>query len=214
MTYSTSSSFVAILALALAAGCSASGGVDNPTGTCAAPDDGSRAGYHAADGSTWLPDCGNTLQREYWRVFAESAESAYLMPRPDGAAELGAACEDTSHALHALVEHHALCHAAKGDADLALVNHIPPADALRVSHELHTHLRFVTDAGLGIAPFPIPSDIVDACALHTATNSAELTAICKREQARLDSGSEEAFSYDGPGAVELAARLNELYGIP
>ena len=63
-------------------------------------------------------------------------------------------------------------------------------------------------------PWPIPSDIVDACGLQPAANSAALTAVCERERAGLQSGFENATGYTGPGGVELVTRLNELYGIP
>jgi len=37
--------------------------------------------------------------------------------------------------------------------------------------------------------------------------------MCDREAERLRTGLEIGFSYQGPAAVELAARLNELYGV-
>jgi hypothetical protein len=93
------------------------------------------------------------------------------------------------------------------------VNDVALADALRVAHFLHGRLRFATTGGgLGITPYPLPSDIVDACALHGGS-SKELEALCQRERDRLASGTDLGFTYEGPGAVELVARLNELYGI-
>jgi hypothetical protein len=178
---------------------------------CPAPSDGSRAGYHSASGSTWISDCNNVLRREYWRVFLHH-ESAYIIPRPDGAPELQTICADVQHALRPLIDHYRLCSMATDTAHVKQVNNMKPADALQITHFLHTQLRFkaVDD---GITPFPIPSDIIDACNLHPQANSSEFTAICGREQNRLKSGQDIGFTYTGPGARELAARLNELYGI-
>jgi hypothetical protein len=215
-------STTAVLALALGiAACGSNGPgssrnaspIANPTGTCAPPGDGSRAGYHSAAGTTWLPDCGNALRREYWRVFAQTPDSAYVIPRPDGARELASACNDPGHELNGLAQSYALCRPASSGAEVERVNDILPADALAITHFMHGVLRFTMDAGLGIAPHPLPSDIVDACALHPDTASADLRAICERERDRLESGHDIGFSYTGPGAVELVALLNELYGI-
>jgi hypothetical protein len=187
----------------------------NPSGSCKPTDNGARAGYHAALDSRWLPDCQNPLAREYFRVFTESATSAYVIPRPDGSPYLEPVCSDPQHELHALVEEHALCAAAESDAAAALVNSIPPADALRIAHYLHAQLkwRVIDKPGAGIDPSPLPSDIIDACDLDAMANSADFESLCQRERDRLASGIGIGFFYKGPGAVELVARLNELYGI-
>jgi hypothetical protein len=189
--------------------------IPNPTGSCVAPNDGARAGYHAPNGDTWLPDCENVLQREYWRVFAVSATSAYTIPRLDGEPRLQPACTDAAHALAVLADRYGLCASAMTTAEVDQVNDMAPVDALAITHFLHAQLRFsVADTVLGIDPFPIPSDILDACALHAQTTSADLKAMCDRERDRIQSGNDMGFTYTGPGAVELVARLNELYGIP
>jgi len=196
----------------LAASCGAE--IANPTGSCEASGDGARAGYHSAGDSTWLPDCQNALRREYWRVFAVSAASAYTIPRLDGEPRLQPPCVDASHPLARLVDQYGLCAAATNEEEVSRVNDIAPIDALTLTHFLHLQLRFTaTDGGLGIDPFPIPADILDACGLHPDINSADLSALCERERDRLQSGIDIAFSYTGPGAPELVARLNELYGI-
>ncbi len=188
--------------------------IENPTGNCVAPDSGGRAGYHHPGDTQWLPDCKNPLSREYWRVFATTPETAYLMPRPDGYVGLQPACTNEDHPLHPVVLEHSLCKPASSPAEVARINAIHPRDALAIAHELHASLRFVaTDDGLGIEPFPIPSDIIDACKLHANDDLPELAAICQREEERLASGQNIGFRYEGPGAVELAKRLNELYGI-
>jgi hypothetical protein len=186
--------------------------ITNPTGSCKAPDNGGRRGYHAPDtGDVWLRDCKLPLKREYWRVFAVSEASAYIVPRPDGAPQVAEVCADSEHDLHALVEQYALCEPAT-DASVDLVNDMAPADALALTRYLHTRLVFEVVPG-GIAPYPLPTDIIDACALEPDQNSAAFVELCEREQARLDSGHDIGFSYEGPGAAELAERLNDLYGI-
>lgn len=113
-----------------------------------------------------------------------------------------------------LVERYGLCTQAATEAHVTLVNAMLPDHALQITHFLHTQLRFrVAPDGLGITPYPIPTDILDACALHPQANSAALTALCERERARLASGDTVGFLYTGPGAAELVERLNELYGI-
>jgi hypothetical protein len=210
------------LVFLLTAACAGSNGKDqqpageiaNPSGGCSAPDTGSRAGYHSADGSTWLPDCNNPLSREYWRVFAESPDSAYVIPRPDGA--VATICADASHELFELLDGRGLC-GDQGADFVERINHLPLEDALTLTHHLHSTLKFEalkTDGKTtGIAPYPLPSDIVDACALDFSSNSAELEALCQRERERLESGQAIGFSYEGPGADELVLKLNELYGI-
>lgn len=186
--------------------------ITNPTGACTAEDNGARRGYHSpARGDVWLPDCELPLEREYWRVFAVSATSAYVMPRPDGAPALAAVCADSEHELHALVEKYALCEPATG-ATVELVNDLSPADALALTNYLHRSLRFEVVPG-GLSPFPIPTDIVDACLLAPQENSQAFVELCEREQERLESGNELGFTYEGPAAEELALRLNELYGV-
>jgi hypothetical protein len=204
-----------IAALALWAGCGAAP-LDNPSGSCGSRADGGRAGYHAPGDSQWLPDCEPPLAREYWRVFSSDGKTGYIIPRPDGAAELQEACAAIAHQLGRLLDKYPLCRPAQTDAEVKAVNSMDTADALQLTHFLHTQLRFTKiETGPGIAPFPIPGDIIDGCALRGGPSSSpELQAICERERERLRTGHAIGFRYTGPGAVELVARLNELYGIP
>lgn len=185
--------------------------VENPSGDCETPDNGDRAGYHASAGTVWVPDCQNPLAREYWRVFAVDSEHAAMIPRPDGAEGLAPACADAGHPLHAIVERYGLCHAAASSAEVELVNAMAIGDALQVARELQRQLRFTHRGDL--APFAPPTDILDACALRPQ-ESAALREMCEREQKRLESGNDIGFDYAGIGGVELAQRLNEIYGIP
>jgi hypothetical protein len=184
--------------------------IANPTGTCVAPDDGSRAGYHSP--GPWLPDCQGVLKREYWRVFAASEDGAYMLPRPDGAPQLGAPCHGPQHPLASIVKKYGLCNAAMSTQQVDIVNSMNVSDAFAVARYLQSQLTFAATPE-SIEPYPIPSDIIDACALHPSQNSAELIAMCQRESDRLRSGDDIGLQYTGPGAVELAERLNELYGI-
>jgi hypothetical protein len=60
-------------------------------------------------------------------------------------------------------------------------------------------------------PFGIPTDVVDACALHPSELSTTLVADCAAQRAAIDSGLENpTFSTT---AMELATFLNELYGV-
>ena len=178
----------------------------NPTGDCTAAVNGSRAGY-AMSSDAWVPDCQNPLKREYWRVFADDAGTAYVIPRPDGDPGLGAPCSDSTQPLALLVKRYDLCASATDEAQVDTVNHMQLADALAITHYLHQHLVFRAGAD-SITPYAIPSDVLDACALHPDQNSPALDALCTSTRTALD-----GVIYSGPGAVELTARLNELYGI-
>ena len=177
---------------------------------CSTRSDTGRVGYGAGD-ATWVPDCQNPLLREYWRVDTNDGKTAYTLPRMDGEPLLQPACGSDQDDLHHLVERYDLCAAAATDEQVKVINSIALGDALELTHFLHGQLKFAPSAdGMSIAPFPIPGDILDACALHAS--STELRTMCDREQENLMGGL--ALTYTGPGAVELVARLNELYGIP
>lgn len=189
--------------------------VMNPTGTCRAPDSGARRGYHSPDaGDLWLPDCNNPLKREYYRVFAKSSTSAYVIPRPDGAHELELPCNDPTHVLRGLVEQYSLCQSAGDTATVDKINSMPPADALALTHYMHGQLVFEPVEGIlamNLRPYAIPSDVVDACALHPDERSSELSVDCTAQQKAIDTGTDGPLF--GTTAPELAKLLNELYGV-
>ena len=202
------------IVLVLTAACGPN--ITNPSGTCGTRSSGGRIGYHAPDGDdVWVPDCQNPLLREYWRAFSKDGQTAYLIPRPDGAPELQPVCTDPQHQLRGLVDRYLLCAAGMTADQVTVINRIDLADALRITHFLHTQLKFVTiSGGRGIQPFAIPSDILDACTLGGHVNSAELEAICESERVAVRNGIEPRVPATGPGGAELVSRLNELYGIP
>jgi hypothetical protein len=194
--------------------------ITNPTGTCVAPDSGTRAGYsYVPPGDTWLPDCKNPLKREYYRVFTQSDGSAYVIPRPDGAYELALPCNEPPHPLTALVQKYSLCETASDLATEERINHMTPADALMLTHYMNSVLIFEAQESVPntnpmtfvVRPFPIPSDVVDACALRPMELSLDLATDCAAERAAIDSGLESpTFSTT---AGELATLLNGLYGV-
>lgn len=153
--------------------------VENPSGDCEAADDGGRRCYHAPEpGDQYLPDCDLPIDREYWRVFAQSEDSAYLIPRPDGAGLTWGICDGEDAELAALFDQYTLC---APQVDVALVNALPPADALAIAHALHERLVFtVVDLGRGagaVEPAPIPTDLAEACAGPAAGDPA-LVDLC------------------------------------
>lgn len=189
--------------------------VANPTGNCEASSDGSRSGYHAADGYQWLPHCQNPLKREYWRVFARDERSAATIPRVDGEPLLAPACADPQHTLHALVAKYRLCSPAADGQTVAVVNAMLPEDALVITFFLHTQLRFKAverKGGMDITPYAIPSDVLDACKLRRDMQSAALATACEEVRNNTKNGYDEGVKYD-TAAPELADRLNDLYGI-
>ena len=200
--------------LALMFACSTST-AENPTGACTAPSDGSRAGYHAANGLQWLPHCQNPLKREYWRVFVGNANTAATIPRLDGDPLLMPVCGDAQHKLHPLVKKYRLCQPASDQETVEVVNAMLPDEALALTLFLHSQLRFRAVEGKGslnIAPYAIPSDVVDACKLRKDTQSSALIAVCEAVRASIKNGWEKSTGY-GAAVPELVERLNELYGI-
>lgn len=187
-------------------------GIQNPSGSCGIRSDGDRAGYHRYPDGKWVPDCRNPLRKEYWRVFVRNGtETASIIPRPDGAQELRPACANSHHYLRSIVDRYGLCMSAASPEQAQLVNTMSLADALEIIHFLHSQLKFrviVLDSAVIIQPFPIPSDIMEACGLNTLTTSPELNLRCLRaRQPGL------VLYKDRQAEDQLASRLNEIYGI-
>src|SRR5262249_5553806 len=122
--------------------------IDNPTGDCSG-EAGARPGYSIPErGTIWLPDCKNPLKREYWRVYAVTPHSAYVLPRPDGAYQLDGVCNPDAAPLRPLVARYGLCRAATTPEDVDVVNDMKPTDALKITHFLHTQLVFEPTEGM------------------------------------------------------------------
>lgn len=219
--------------LCTALGCSSWPQIQNPTGSCSAPDDGSRPGYHYPMESQWIPDCQNPLNREYWRVFVDANGRVSISPRVSSdinapfPSPFQPVCQDPDHDLAPLVQAYALCSPTLSAEDLALQEQMSVTEALLLTHFLHQELYFevsrydlsTEEVFEAITPRPIPSDILDACDLYPDQNSPELSLICEweREQVeRADNGYPSSligYNYGGPEGIELAHRLNQLYGI-
>lgn len=187
--------------------------IANPTGECVAEDDGGRLCYHAPEADdTYLPDCEAPLAREYWRVFAQGEDSAYVMPRPDGSTAVEAACADEDAVLSDLLDTYTLC----GSPDVDTINDMAIADALFITHALHARLVFVAvDLGEGsgdVDPF-LPMD--DVLAICRAAHDAILDTWCGDQEGRVDGDScnDMGILMTAEEAEAAAAAANALYGI-
>lgn len=191
------------------------GAIENPSGTCEADDDGGRVGYHSPGvDDTYLPDCVPPLDREYWRVFAQDASSAYIIPRPDGAGLLYALCGN-GDSLASLFERYGMC--ADAVEDPSVINSIAPSDALNITHALHSRLVFraCEDASgsSSLLPFAPQADVLDACEL---TSDADAQDHCAEVRSLCDSNGvcvDREVVPNAAAATALASALNALYGI-
>jgi len=190
--------------------------VRNPSGACVAPPgNGARPG-HGPGEARYLPDCKPPLRREYYRVFAQSEQLAFMVPRPDDAAPTRALCasEAQGSPLRVLFDRYTLCSAV---ADVARVNAMTPADAMAIGHALHERMRFSAVGG-DVRPFPYADDMLAVCDAEPALAQGALAERCayERDLARRAAEGPIAEPYRLPPDPEgppLAAALNKLYGI-
>jgi hypothetical protein len=188
----------------------------NPTGDCPPPDNGARAG-HAPSNSRWLPDCTLPLKQEYFRVFALSTRTAYMMPRPDYVATTQIVCKEEAAGspVRAMFDRYTLCDATP---DVAKINAMAIDDAFVIARALHARLRFVAGPG-GASPHPQTSDIVVICKTQPQLAHGALKSLCAWElprDAQRQAGqgvTEEARMPDESEGPPLAKALNALYGI-
>ena len=196
-----------------ASACAPQSTVANPTGDCHTESDGSRTCYHAPMATdTHLPDCNNDLNREYWRVFAQSEDSAYIIPRPDGMGLVYGLCDGDE--LGVLLDNYGLCTETLSASEVSLINDIPIDDALTIVHALHEHLRFTVEDDR-LYPWAPPDDLLDACKV-TDEYDATVEEYCQTVREYYDNGEDcpsIAFESSTETATVLAIRLNALYGI-
>lgn len=187
--------------------------LDKPSGDCTGEGDGSRVCEHTPlPGDQYLPDCQNPLPHEHWRVCAQSAESAYLYPRPDGSTALAELCADPESGLAGLLDPYTLCAASP---DIERLNTMDPADALTLARALHERLLFrVVEGGdvVTVDPWPHHDDLAAVCA---AVPSPAMAGWCAWVDQREDGGvcNDLGFLPTTEQATAAAEALNAYYGV-
>jgi hypothetical protein len=188
--------------------------VDNPTGECVSDTDGSRQCYHAPSNTdTYLKNCDASLEREYWRVFAQDDGSAYIIPRPDGMGLVYNLCEDPD--VGSIFEIYALCEEILGSSSVEIINNIPPEDAMVIAQKLHDSLEFAVDIDNKISPWAPPNDIVDVCYMSDSDDGV-LSTFCDTALGYYDSENDcpnIIFEPSPEEALIITRRLNILYGV-
>lgn len=187
--------------------------IQNPSGDCETSDNGARTCYHAPmETDIYLPDCENTLNREYWRVFASDENSAYIIPRPDGMGLLYDLCDETD--IGFVMNEYGLCLETLGANEVEQINNIPLTDALTITHVLHQQLFFTVDDNDQISPWAPPNDILEAC-LYSDDNDSVVSAYCETALEYYNDGDcpSIAFSPSAEEAPIIAVRLNTIYGL-
>jgi len=221
--------------------------VTNPTGTCEpkenANDNGARPRYHSpAANATYLPDCNLPLKREYWRVFAVSESSAYVIPHMDtfGVASKHGVCTDEvvkrmsrgDDELAYLLKKYNLCKEDLDSVDIQVLKNMKPAEALRITHALHKQLCFQAQAeppgGLNpngphksqdglwtITPEALDDDINDVCSRLLKKDYPAAADYCDKIRKFFDCTGpcDEMTIHPSVEVVKvLVPGLNRLYG--
>lgn len=190
--------------------------VENPTGSCEPNDNGARPGHSPGD-SQYLPDCEPALAREYYRVFAKEDQTAYMIPRPDGAGLRYGYCDGEDPELSELFDRNGLCVEIADTQTVDTINAMPPEDALRIAHLLHEQLVFVAEGesdSWRIEPGVFSNDVVDACN-RAAVDLGDAQEACNYHRKRASGGNQDDMdhSYTRAECEQLAPALNELYGV-
>lgn len=190
---------------------------------CASPP---KAGYpHASnyslgDDYTYEKNPDVKLRREYWIVIRANKGSYAMLPRPDGNPWIVEECT-TKGPLAPLFESAALCELATA-ATISRVNALTASEAMQTSTFLHQKLRFVAkdattgSGGARVEPFAHTDDLLDICKTYPADRNGTLRSMCD-EELRYENGGSRPLSapiYSIEECRVIAARLNELYGIP
>lgn len=190
--------------------------VPNPSGDCVARADGSRAGHAPNPTDVYLPDCGASVTREYYRVFVQADDTAYMIPRPDGHPDFYLPCRGAADdPLRQALERYALCGGeALTPAQVQRVNSMSPVDALHIAHHLNDTLVFVVGPS-GVEPSPFPGDVLEVCKADEVLRSGLLSERCDFELQAEASGvrPEMGWNHTGKAGLVLASALDELYGL-
>jgi len=191
--------------------------VSNPTGICKAKDNGARPKYHSpGPDDTYLPHCTAPLKHEYWRVFAVSWRSAYVIPRIDsfGVARKYGMCTDENH-WAPLFKKYGLCKEVLDSVDVQMVNNMKPADALDITYALHEHLCFEsqdTSGSWSIVPWGPEDDIHEVCSTTIDAGAASYCDEISRAFNCKGSCIEMAIVPSAAAIKVIVPGLNKLYG--
>lgn len=191
---------------------------------CRGNSTGARTGYAPDATDTYLPDCGNVLAHEYYRVFKKEDGTAYMVPRPDGLGVTYGLCGGAdvppipalgSFDVQAKAKQYGLCDATVKDP--SIINSMAPEDALALARIFHRALAFRSPGavgGMAISPHPMQDDLEKACDYLTeagvSTNAAEsyCNQILAQPQSLLP------ITPPAAAAAVVVSGLNQHYKIP
>jgi hypothetical protein len=178
----------------------------NPTEPCVPRSDGAREGFQLPEeGDLWIPDCSRWPAREYWRVFGRPSGTAYIIPDPSLPPDRFVfACKEATNPLYGIVNKYSLCGGSTSVANMTR------EDALAVAN--YSHANFYFNFYPPMVPVPYIGDVLDACALANADDTAEFHSFCEGLRQRTPGGDAGIVPADGPAGGDLAFRLNQLYG--
>jgi hypothetical protein len=155
-------------------------------------------------------------------VFQQEDGTAYMIPRPDGLGLVYGICGDSDPTTDAIDPDLISKSALYGLCDevvtnVATINSMDPADALRLAHFFHQQLVFVMDESSGrLQPWAPDVDILAACESSSLAAIAAAESYCAAVQDRCnDNGEcvEIGIEPSEEAVAVLAPALNELYGI-
>ena len=167
------------------------------------------------DGQRYEKNVDVTLKREYWIVISDPSERFFMVPRPDGDPRVVAECARGGE-LAALFANAKLCESAT-QATLARVNGLSRDEAMKASTFLHRKLAFVaSEDGTRVEPYPLVTDVLDVCKTYGVDRAGALKNVCDTELGYEGKGDRPAIAtlYTREESTVLAARLDDLYGVP
>lgn len=189
---------------------------ENPTESCEPDDNGERLEHSPGD-AQYLSDCEPALEREYYRVFAQEDQTAYMIPRPDALGLRYGFCDGKDTEVSELFQRLGLCVEIADMQTVAQINAMPPEDPLRIAQLLHEQLIFTAEgesSSWRIAPWAFSQDIVDACDRADGDlDKAQGACEYHRNQASGENQLELNYTHSRAECEQLASALNELYGI-
>lgn len=188
----------------------------NDVGTSRKADYPHASNYVLTNGQTYVKNPDVKLRREYWIIGRATDGTHFMLPRPDGDPRIVEECT-TNGPLASLFANASLCQSAT-QGTLDRVNRLTASEALQTSTFLHSKLRFVADAsaGTGVAPFPHTDDLLDICKTFPDDRNGTLKGVCDEELKYENGGARPTIGrvYTADESRVIAARMNEIYGIP